>query len=48
MGHSFEPGIRLNRWYDELSDCLLVTVTEMNTRKDIDNYARRLEDWLCN
>ncbi|MHC4886828.1 MAG: aminomethyl-transferring glycine dehydrogenase subunit GcvPA, partial [Planctomycetota bacterium] len=48
MGHSFEPGIRLNRWYDELSDCLLVTVTEMNTKQDIDTYARRLEDWLCN
>ena len=48
MGHSFEPGIRLNRWYEELADCLLVSVTEMNTKEDIDNYARRLEDWLCN
>jgi glycine dehydrogenase subunit 1 len=48
MGHSFEPGIRLNRWYDELGDCLLVTVTEQNTKESIDNYARRLRDWLCN
>ncbi|MFH0911430.1 MAG: aminomethyl-transferring glycine dehydrogenase subunit GcvPA [Planctomycetota bacterium] len=48
MGHSFEPGIRLNRWYRELADCLLVAVTEMNTRENIDNYARRLRDWLCN
>jgi glycine dehydrogenase subunit 1 len=48
MGHSFEPGIRLNRWYDELADCLLVAVTEVNTRRNIDEYARRLRDWLCN
>ena len=48
MGHSFEPGIRLNRWYPELSDCLLVAVTEVNTRSHIDDYARRLKDWLCN
>ena len=48
MGHSFEPGIRLNRWYDELADCLLVAVTEVNTKQNIDDYARRLRDWLCN
>ncbi len=48
MGHSFEPGIRLNRWYDELSNCLLVAVTEVNTKRNIDDYARRLRDWLSN
>ena len=48
MGHSFEPGIRLNRWYDGLADCLLVAVTEVNTKQNIDDYARRLRDWLCN
>jgi glycine dehydrogenase subunit 1 len=48
MGHSFEPGIRLNRWYGELSDCLLVAVTEVNSKLHIDEYARRLRDWLCN
>ena len=48
MGHSFEPGIRLDRWYEELSDCLLVAVTEVNTKRNIDDYARRLRDWLCN
>jgi len=47
MGHAFEPGIRLNRWYPELSDCLLVAVTEMNTRESIDRYAGRLKEWLC-
>jgi glycine dehydrogenase subunit 1 len=46
LGHSFEPGIRLNRWYPELSDCLLVAVTEVNSKQDIDNYAMRLQDWL--
>ncbi|MHC5054423.1 MAG: aminomethyl-transferring glycine dehydrogenase subunit GcvPA [Planctomycetota bacterium] len=48
MGHSFELGIRLNRWYGELSDCLLVAVTEVNSKLHIDEYARRLRDWLCN
>ncbi len=46
LGHAFEPGIRLSRWYAELSDCLLVAVTEVNRKQDIDNYALRLQDWL--
>ncbi len=48
MGQSFEPGIRLDRWYDELSDCLLVAVTELNSRRDIDLYALRIREWLAN
>jgi len=47
LGHAFEPGIRLNRWYPELADCLLVAVTELNRKQDIDNYAMRLQDWLA-
>ncbi len=47
MGQSFEPGIRLNRWYPELHDCLLVAVTELNSRRDIDLYALRLREWLA-
>jgi glycine dehydrogenase subunit 1 len=47
FGHQFEPGIRLNRWYPELSDCLLVAVTEVNHKRDIDHYALRLREWLC-
>ena len=47
LGHSFEPGIRLDRWYPELSDCILVAVTELNSRRDIDQYALRLRDWLA-
>jgi len=46
-GHAFEPGIRLDRWYPELSDCLLVAVTEVNRKRDIDRYAARLQDWLA-
>lgn len=46
LGHAFEPGIRLNRWYPELADCILVAVTEINRKRDIDNYALRLRDWL--
>ncbi|MCX7934694.1 MAG: glycine dehydrogenase, partial [Planctomycetota bacterium] len=47
LGHAFEPGIRLNRWYPELADCLLVAVTELNRKQNIDNYAMRLQDWLA-
>ncbi|MHC4874635.1 MAG: aminomethyl-transferring glycine dehydrogenase subunit GcvPA [Planctomycetota bacterium] len=39
MGHSCEPGIRLNRWYPDLADCILVAVTELNTKNDIGGYA---------
>lgn len=48
LGHSFEPGIRLDRWYPELADCLLVAVTELNRSTDIDRYALRLREWLSN
>jgi glycine dehydrogenase subunit 1 len=34
------PGIPLGRWYPELSDCLLVCVTEMNEREEIDRFVR--------
>jgi glycine dehydrogenase subunit 1 len=33
------PGIDLGRWYPELKDSLLVTVTEMNEREDIDRLV---------
>lgn len=46
FGHSFEPGIRLDRWYPELGDSILVAVTEVNRARDIDAYALRLRDWL--
>ena len=47
MGQDFEPGIRLDRWYPEMADSLLVAVTELNSRRDIDLYALRLREWLA-
>lgn len=35
-------GILLERWYPELNDCILVSVTEMNTKEQIDRYAKLL------
>ncbi len=35
-------GVPLAGWFPELSDCLLVTVTEKRTRSDIDRLARAL------
>jgi glycine dehydrogenase subunit 1 len=32
-------GVALGRWYDELADCFLVTVTERRTREEIDGLA---------
>ncbi len=33
-------GLPLGRWYPELSDCLLVTVTEKRTKAEIDRLAK--------
>jgi glycine dehydrogenase subunit 1 len=35
-------GIPLNRWYPELEDSLLITVTEMNTEEQIDKLVQGL------
>ena len=37
-------GIALDRWYPELADCFLVSVTETNTREEIEALARALEE----
>jgi glycine dehydrogenase subunit 1 len=37
-------GVALGRWYDELADCLLVTVTERRTRAEIDALAACLQE----
>lgn len=34
------PGIDLGQWYPELKDCLLLCVTEMNEREEIDRLVR--------
>ena len=33
------PGVALSQWYPELPDCLLVCVTEMNAREEIERLA---------
>ncbi len=33
------PGLSLKRWYPELSECLLLCVTEMNEREEIDRLV---------
>jgi glycine dehydrogenase subunit 1 len=38
------PGIELSKWYPELSDCLLVCVTEMNEQEEIDRLVRIIRD----
>ncbi len=35
----FLAGVPLGRWYDDLADCFLVTVTEKRTREEIDGLA---------
>ena len=32
-------GVSLGRWYEDLADCLLVTVTEKRTKSEIDSLA---------
>jgi glycine dehydrogenase subunit 1 len=36
------PGVFLGQWYPELRDCLLVCVTEMNEREEIDRLVRAI------
>ncbi|MBI3952101.1 MAG: aminomethyl-transferring glycine dehydrogenase subunit GcvPA [Acidobacteria bacterium] len=37
-------GLALSRFYPELSDCMLVCVTELNSRQEIDQYVTQLAD----
>ena len=37
-------GVPLGRWYPELADCFLVTVTEKRSRDEIDCLAESLSD----
>ena len=38
----YQAGLPLGRWHTELSDCILVAVTEKRTRGEIDGLARSL------
>ena len=35
-------GLPLGRWYDELADCLLITITEKRTKQEIDDLVNIL------
>lgn len=37
-------GVALGRWYPEYSNCILVSVTEMNTKEEIDEFAQALSE----
>ncbi|MGA2033297.1 MAG: aminomethyl-transferring glycine dehydrogenase subunit GcvPA [Thermoguttaceae bacterium] len=39
LAHGIFAGVHLGRWYPELSDCLLVAVTEKRTKQEIDRLA---------
>jgi glycine dehydrogenase subunit 1 len=39
LGQHIFAGVPLGRWYPELSDCLLVAVTEKRTKEEIDRLA---------
>jgi glycine dehydrogenase subunit 1 len=39
LDEGFFAGVPLGRWYPQLSDCLLVCVTEKRTREEIDGLA---------
>ena len=43
----FLAGVPLGRWYDELADCLLITVTERRTRAEIDGLVECLTTLLA-
>jgi glycine dehydrogenase subunit 1 len=41
-------GVPLGRYYDNSDNCLVVTVTEKRSKKEIDHFAGLLEAALCN
>ena len=45
--HGIFGGVPLGWWYPELKDSLLVCVTETKTLKQIDHYAKVLEEMNC-
>ena len=42
--HQVLPGISAGRWYDGLDDCLIISVTEKRTEKEINNLVECLKD----
>ena len=44
LDHDILGGYALTEAYPEMKDCLLIAVTEMNTRQEIDNFVDRLAE----
>ena len=44
----FAAGFPLGRYYPGMEKYLLIAVTEKRTKQEIDNYAKALEEVLCN
>ncbi|NLB54630.1 MAG: glycine dehydrogenase, partial [Lentisphaerae bacterium] len=42
----FIAGFPLNRYYENMDNCLLVAVTEKRTRAEIDNFCKAMEEVL--
>ena len=41
-------GVPLGQYYEGAENCLVVTVTERRTKKEIDRFVKMLEEALCN
>ncbi|MDD2539879.1 MAG: aminomethyl-transferring glycine dehydrogenase subunit GcvPA [Desulfuromonadaceae bacterium] len=48
LEHGIAAGVPLGQYYEGSENCLVVTVTEKRTRKEIDLFAKELEVALCN
>lgn len=48
LSKGIAAGVPLGRYYEGSENCLVVTVTEKRTKKEIDMYAKMLEVALCN
>jgi glycine dehydrogenase subunit 1 len=48
LAQGIAAGVPLGQYYEGSENCLVVTVTEKRTKKEIDMFARELEVVLCN
>lgn len=48
LAKGIAAGVPLGEYYQDSANCLVVTVTEKRSRKEIDSFAKELEVLLCN
>ncbi|MBW4057159.1 MAG: aminomethyl-transferring glycine dehydrogenase subunit GcvPA [Proteobacteria bacterium] len=48
LAHGIAAGVPLGQYYEGSENCMVVTVTEKRTRKEIDLFVKELEVALCN